>query len=89
MERTTTSPHLPARSSGAPGVMQRWARLLAGVLAILPYRLYARDVRHATVHAHRIASVVHTALSHAILEGEGWAAFGYIAAEADVARRGR
>ena len=41
-----------------------------GVLAILPYRLYQRDIRHATVHAHRIASVVHTAISHAILEGE-------------------
>ena len=43
---------------------------VVGVLAILPYRLYQRDIRHATVHAHRIASVVQTAISHAILEGE-------------------
>jgi hypothetical protein len=41
-----------------------------GVLAILPYRLYQRDIRHATVQAHRISSVVHTALARAVLEGE-------------------
>jgi hypothetical protein len=41
-----------------------------GVLAILPYRLYSRDIRNATVHAHRIASVVHTSISHALREGE-------------------
>ena len=28
-----------------------------GVMAILPYRLYERDIRHARVSAHRIASV--------------------------------
>jgi hypothetical protein len=43
---------------------------VVAVLAILPYRLYQRDIRHATVQAHRIASIVHTALSRAILEGE-------------------
>jgi hypothetical protein len=43
---------------------------ILGVLAILPYRLYERDIRHATVHAHRLSSVVHTALSHAIVSGD-------------------
>lgn len=41
-----------------------------GVLAIVPYRLYSRDIRHATVQAHRISSVVHTALSYAMLAGD-------------------
>ncbi len=41
-----------------------------GVLAILPIRLYQRDIRHATVHAHRVSSVVHTALSHGLIEGD-------------------
>lgn len=41
-----------------------------GVLAILPYRLYERDIRHATVEAHRISNLVHVALEHAVLEGE-------------------
>lgn len=41
-----------------------------GVLAILPYRLYARDIRHAKVQAHRLSSVVQTALAHAVVNGE-------------------
>ena len=41
-----------------------------GVLGILPYRLYARDIRGAEVQAHRIASVLHAALSERIAEGE-------------------
>lgn len=41
-----------------------------GVLALVPYRLYSRDIRHAEVQAHRIAAVAHTAVSHAVLEGE-------------------
>lgn len=41
-----------------------------GVLAILPYRLYERDIRNATVDAHRLSSVVHTALSNALAQGE-------------------
>jgi hypothetical protein len=41
-----------------------------GVLAILPYRLYSRDIRHATVEAHRVASVLHVALADAIARGE-------------------
>jgi methyl-accepting chemotaxis protein len=40
---------------------------IAGVLAILPYRLYARDIQQATTDAHRLSSVVHVALSHAML----------------------
>jgi methyl-accepting chemotaxis protein len=42
---------------------------LGGVLAILPYRLYARDIRNAEVNAHRIASLVHVALSVALESG--------------------
>ena len=41
-----------------------------GVLAILPYRLYSRDIRHATVEAHRVASVLNVALADAIAQGE-------------------
>lgn len=40
---------------------------IAGVLAILPYRLYTRDIQQATMDAHRLSSVVHVALSHAML----------------------
>jgi hypothetical protein len=40
---------------------------IAGVLAILPYRLYSRDIQQATMDAHRLSSIVHTALSHALL----------------------
>jgi hypothetical protein len=43
---------------------------IAGVLVLLPYRLYSRDIRHATVEAHRISNVLHAALSQAILAGE-------------------
>jgi hypothetical protein len=43
---------------------------VAGVLAILPWRLYQRDIRTAEVNAHRIASVVHVALAHALEQGE-------------------
>jgi hypothetical protein len=41
---------------------------IGGVLAILPYRLYSRDIQQATTDAHRLSSVVHVALSHALLE---------------------
>lgn len=43
---------------------------IVGVLAILPYRLYSRDIQQATMDAHRLSSVVHTALSHALLRDE-------------------
>ena len=43
---------------------------VAGVLVLVPYRLYARDIRHAEVQAHRVATVAHTALSHAVGKGE-------------------
>jgi hypothetical protein len=39
-----------------------------GVLAILPYRLYMRDIRQASVDAHRVSRVVHTALSRLLLD---------------------
>lgn len=41
-----------------------------GVLAILPYRLYTRDILQATTDAHRLAAVVHTAVSD-LLSREG------------------
>lgn len=60
-----------------PSVEQRLIAFLAGiavvavvgVLAILPYRLYSRDVRLAEVNAHRIGSLLHVALGHAFLQG--------------------
>jgi len=42
---------------------------VAGVLAILPYRLYERDVRVAEVNAHRIGSLLHVSLGHALQQG--------------------
>jgi hypothetical protein len=42
---------------------------VAGVLSILPYRLYARDVRQAEVAAHRTGSLLHVALGHALQRG--------------------
>jgi len=64
--------------SHPPSVETRLFKLLAviaaaavcGVLALLPYRLYSRDIRHAEVQAHRVASVAHTALSQAVGRGE-------------------
>jgi hypothetical protein len=43
---------------------------ILGVLAILPYRLYERDIRHATVEAHRIAGLLHISLADALAKGE-------------------
>jgi len=59
-------------SSTRPSAEHRLLWLLAGiaavavigVLAIVPYRLYARDVRLAEVTAHRIGSILHVALAH-------------------------
>lgn len=61
-----------------PSVEKRLFRLLTliagvavfGVLALVPYRLYARDIRHAEVQAHRVASVANTALGQAVARGE-------------------
>lgn len=61
-----------------PSVETRLFKLLVGiagvavfgVLALLPYRLYTRDIRHAEVEAHRVASVAHTALSEAVARGQ-------------------
>lgn len=41
-----------------------------GMLAILPYRLYDRDIRRATVEAHRTAGLLHAALADALSRGE-------------------
>jgi methyl-accepting chemotaxis protein len=68
---------LESSSVSAPSVERHLILLLvviagvavAGVLAILPYRLYQRDIRTAEVNAHRIASIVNAALSRAALEG--------------------
>ncbi len=43
---------------------------VAGVLAILPYRLYSRDIEQATTNAHRLSGVVHSTLSHALLRDD-------------------
>ncbi len=43
---------------------------ILGVLAILPYRLYERDIRRATVEAHRIAGLLHVAIADALSNGE-------------------
>jgi hypothetical protein len=43
---------------------------IVGVLVILPYRLYDRDIRHATVHAHRLSTVVQASLARAVARGE-------------------
>lgn len=61
-----------------PSVESHMIKILAGiaavaifgVLALVPYRLYARDIRHAEVQAHRVATVAHTALSAAVARGE-------------------
>jgi len=64
--------------SNRPSVQLRLTQLLgviaavavAGVVAIIPYRLYERDIRHAEVSAHRVASVVHVALGQAVHDGK-------------------
>ena len=64
-------------SSVRPSAERRLLWLLAGiaavavlgVLAIVPYRLYARDVRLAEVTAHRIGSILHVALAHDLRHG--------------------
>lgn len=64
-------------SSTRPSAERRLLWLLAGiaavavlgVLAIVPYRLYARDVRLAEVTAHRIGSILHVALAHDLRHG--------------------
>ena len=64
--------------SQPPSVEARLLRLLIliaavavlGVLALVPYRLYSRDVRHAEVQAHRLASVANAALGQAVARGE-------------------
>lgn len=42
---------------------------VVGVLAIVPYRLYERDVRLAEVNAHRIGSLLHVALANELARG--------------------
>ncbi len=44
---------------------------IVGVLLILPYRLYERDIRHASEQAHRVSSVAHAALAKSLAAGEG------------------
>jgi hypothetical protein len=45
------------------------AAAVLGVLAIVPYRLYARDIRLAEVSAHRIGSLLHVAIAHELERG--------------------
>jgi hypothetical protein len=61
-----------ATSASGPSVERHLLRVLAvialiavgGVLAIVPWRLYSRDVRMAEVDAHRVGSLLHVALAH-------------------------
>lgn len=67
----------PAFLASAHSVERKLLALLAliaaiaviGVLAIVPYRLYARDVRLAEVTAHRIGSLLHVALANELTHG--------------------
>jgi hypothetical protein len=64
-------------SSGPASVERHLLRVLVaiaavavvGVLTIVPWRLYSRDVRLAEVDAHRVGSLLHVALSHELQHG--------------------
>lgn len=43
---------------------------IVGMMLILPYRLYERDIRHASEEAHRISSVAHAALARSLAAGD-------------------
>ena len=66
-----------ALSPTASSVERRLLALLAliagiavlGVLAIVPWRLYSRDVRLAEAQAHRIGSLLHVALANELQHG--------------------
>ena len=68
---------MPPSLPGSSSVEGRLVALLAfiaaiavvGVLAIVPYRLYERDVRLAEVNAHRVGSLLHVALANALQSG--------------------
>jgi methyl-accepting chemotaxis protein len=67
----------PATLAPSQSVERKLVALLAliaaiavvGVLAIVPYRLYERDVRLAEVNAHRIGSLLHVALANELAQG--------------------
>ncbi len=61
-------PSLESRLVWALGAIAAVA--IVGVLAILPYRMYERDIRHARVEAHRLGSVINAALSEAVGRGD-------------------
>ena len=68
---------MPPSLPGSSSVERRLIALLVfiaavaviGVLAIVPYRLYQRDVRLAEVNAHRIGSLLHVSLANALQRG--------------------
>ena len=68
---------MPPSLPGSSSVEHRLIMLLVfiaavavvGVLAIVPYRLYERDVRLAEVNAHRIGSLLHVSLANALQRG--------------------
>ncbi|MBS1105350.1 MAG: hypothetical protein H6Q91_852 [Deltaproteobacteria bacterium] len=68
---------MPSPLPGASSVERRLIVLLVfiaaiavvGVLAIVPYRLYERDVRLAEVNAHRIGSLLHVSLANDLQRG--------------------
>jgi hypothetical protein len=68
---------MPPSLPGSSSVEHRLIMLLVfiaaiavvGVLAIVPYRLYERDVRLAEVNAHRIGSLLHVSLANDLQRG--------------------
>ncbi len=42
---------------------------IVGTLAILPYRLYERDIRNAKLYAHRTSGLVHASVARALENG--------------------
>jgi methyl-accepting chemotaxis protein len=78
---------MAASSSTRPSAERRLLWFLAGiaaiailgVLAIVPYRLYERDVRQAEVTAHRIGSILHVALAHDLHHGNDFEDVGDLA----------
>lgn len=64
---TSSLPSFERRLLLALGVIAVIA--IGGTLAILPYRLYERDIRNAQLHAHRTSGLVHAAVGAALEEG--------------------
>ncbi len=62
-----TLPSFERRLWIALGVIAAMA--IGGTLAILPYRLYERDIRNAQLYAHRTSGLIHAAIGQALADG--------------------